>query len=146
MSPQMNFRICLVLVFFTRWRSKDLITKQVGETSFISTSNKVMDGSLSKIFSDLLSESDFGNAEIRDRETADQTLSFSPFEQCELVGFEFKKDVECGEVVEFECGPVNVTKKRYELVNKCRTHIEHNCGVNNREVPQQECFQRIKNR
>ena len=105
-----------------------------------------MDGSLTEILSDLLSESDSGNIEIRDRKTADQTLPFSPFEQCELVGFEFKKGVECSEVVEFECGPVNVTKTRYKLVNKCKTHIEHKCGINNREVPHQECFQRIKNR
>ena len=138
MFPQMNFKIWLVLIICTRLNAKDPITNQVGETSFISTSSKVMDGSLTEILSDLLSESDSGNIEIRDRKTADQTLSFSTFEQCELVGFEFKKGVECGEVVEFECGPVNVTKTRYELVNKCRTHIEHKCGVKNREVPHQE--------
>jgi hypothetical protein len=102
-------------VHFGNLRAKDMMTNQVGETSFISASNKYMDGSLTEILSDLLSESESGNID-------------SPFEQCELVGFEFKKGVECGEVVEFECGPVNITKTRYELLNKCRTHMEHKCG------------------
>ena len=34
------------------------------------------------------------------------------FENCALVGFEFRRGQECNEVKEIECYPVNVTKKR----------------------------------
>ena len=37
------------------------------------------------------------------------------FEECTLVGFEFKIGEECNEVTEIECGPVNVTKYRQRL-------------------------------
>ena len=100
------------------------------------------------ILGDLMSEPDFRtqNIQIKNRKTADQILSFSPIEQCELVGYEFNRREECKEVFEIECGLVNVTKTKFELVNKCKTSIEQKCGVSNREVPQQQCMETIKNR
>ena len=41
------------------------------------------------------------------------------FENCALVGFEFRRGEECNEVKEIECYPVNVTKTRSELSPQC---------------------------
>ena len=94
------------------------------------------------IMSELLSD----DVDISNEKTADQTLGLDEtFERCELVGFEFKKGVECGEVFEIECGPTNITKYRYELVPRCSTRVETKCGIKKIEVPKEHCVTRLKN-
>ena len=128
-------------VLSTSLKARDLLTTRSGKIN-------LSDDPFLEIFGDLMSEpdSETQNIQIKNRKTADQILSFSPIEQCELVGYEFNRREECKEVFEIECGPVNVTKTKFELVNKCNTYIQHKCGVSNREVPQQQCMERIKNR
>ena len=144
----MNIRIWLVLVLSICVEARDLLTIRSAGKSFISTKSDIREDGFLEILSDLMSEpnSRRQNIQIKNRETADQILPFSPFEQCELIGYEFNKGEECNEVFEVECGPVNVTKTKFELVNKCKTSIEQKCGVSNTEVPRQQCLERIINR
>ena len=107
------------------------------------------------MLSDLLSESE-GMREGRQvqefepdenrKQLADQSRGFIPFEECELVGFEFRNATECNEVFEVECGPANVTKYRTELVDKCKTVIDRKCDLRMIEVPQQKCQERLQNK
>ena len=51
------------------------------------------------------------------------------FEECTLVGFEFKKGEECREVKEVDCYDVNVTKYRTDLRERCTSLVDQKCGV-----------------
>ena len=51
------------------------------------------------------------------------------FEECTLVGFEFKNETECNEVVEVDCYNVNVTKYTVELRERCTSLVDQQCGV-----------------
>ena len=55
-----------------------------------------------------------GDVRRQDRQTDEfgSTSGGGDFENCALVGFEFRRGQECNEVKEIECYPVNVTKKR----------------------------------
>ena len=53
-----------------------------------------------------------GDVGRQDRQIDEFGSTTGDFENCDLVGFEFRKDEECNEVKEIECYPVNVTKKR----------------------------------
>ena len=61
------------------------------------------------------------------------------FEECTLVGFEFKRGEECDEVKEIDCYPVNVTKYTTDLRDKCETVVDRHCELVTVEVPQQIC-------
>ena len=67
------------------------------------------------------------------------------FEECTLVGFEFKKGEECNEVSEIECYNVNVTKYNYELRERCETLVDHQCHLVTVETPHQLCQQSVRN-
>ena len=54
-----------------------------------------------------------GDVGRQDRQIDEFGSTTGDFENCDLVGFEFRKDEECNEVKEIECYPVNVTKKRW---------------------------------
>ena len=59
-----------------------------------------------------------GDVRRQDRqidEFGSATTGGGDFENCALVGFEFRRGEECNEVKEIECYPVNVTKTRSEL-------------------------------
>ena len=51
------------------------------------------------------------------------------FEECTLVGFEFKKGEECREVKEVDCYDVNVTKYRTDLRERCTSLVDQKCGL-----------------
>ena len=51
------------------------------------------------------------------------------FEECTLVGFEFKKGEECREVKEVDCYDVNVTKYRTDLRERCTSLVDRKCGL-----------------
>ena len=133
----------MLLVSTARLQGSDLLTDEIDTESFIGVDGESMDQSdILEIMSELLSD----DVEITDEKTADQTLPLEEtFERCELVGFEFKKGVECGEVFEVECGPTNITKYRYELVPRCRTRVETKCKIDKVEVPKEHCVTRLKN-
>ena len=56
------------------------------------------------------------------------------FEECTLVGFEFKNETECTEVVEVDCYNVNVTKYTVELRERCTSLVDQQCGVVTNQV------------
>ena len=118
-------------------KAKEFITL---ETSFISPSNEVIGGDLVDVFGDIMKK--FAS-QVSD---AEQDLPFNPDERCEFVGIEFKKGIECGEVTEIECALANVTKTRYELVERCKSKIEQKCSVKTREEPEQHCIERVTKR
>ena len=91
-----------------------------------------------------------GDVRRQDRQTDEfgSTTGGGDFENCALVGFEFRRGQECNEVKEIECYPVNVTKKRlgelrltnrcnttplsrFELREKCSSLIDKDCDVGN---------------
>ena len=129
-----------------------LVTTRTSEKSFQSHTSDLNDDDILEALSDLILSPDSTkqNRQLDNFEFVENIKSerqtFSSSEKCDLVGFEFKKGVECKEVVEVECGPTNVTKTRYELVNKCKSSIETKCGVTNVEVPQQHCRESLRNR
>ena len=51
------------------------------------------------------------------------------FEECTLVGFEFKKGEECREVKEVDCYDVNASKYRTELRERCTSLVDQKCGL-----------------
>lgn len=61
------------------------------------------------------------------------------FEECTLVGFEFKRGEECEEVKEIDCYPVNVTKFTTELRDKCETIVDRHCELVTVQIPEQIC-------
>ena len=61
------------------------------------------------------------------------------FEECTLVGFEFKRGEECEEVKEIDCYPVNVTKFTTELRDKCETIVDRHCELVTVQIPEQVC-------
>ena len=129
----MNIGILLIFLVKTRSRSSDL-----------------NDDDILEALSDLILSQDSTkqNRQLDNFEFVENIKSerqtFSSSEKCDLVGFEFKKGVECKEVV--ECGPINLTKTRYELVNKGKSSIKTKCGVTNVEVPHQHCREILRNR
>ena len=68
------------------------------------------------------------------------------FEECTLVGFEFKKGEECNEVSEIECYPANVTKMGFELRERCRALVDQKCSLVTVNLPEQKCHQTVRNR
>ena len=52
------------------------------------------------------------DARRQDRQIDEFGSATGDFENCALVGFEFRRGEECNEVKEIECYPVNVTKTR----------------------------------
>ena len=67
------------------------------------------------------------------------------FEECTLVGFEFKKGEECNEVSEIEGYPVNVTKMGFELRERCNALVDKKCSLVTVNLPQQKCHQTVRN-
>ena len=65
--------------------------------------------------------------EFGDKEFERQRLG--NFEECTLVGFEFKKGEECREVKEVDCYDVNATKYRTELRERCTSLVDQKCGL-----------------
>ena len=50
------------------------------------------------------------------------------------MGFEFKNETECTEVVEVDCYNVNVTKYTVELRERCTSLVDQQCGVVTNQV------------
>ena len=68
------------------------------------------------------------------------------FEECTLVGFEFKKGEECNEVSEIECYPANVTKMGFELRERCNSIVDKKCSLVTVNLPEPKCHQTLINR
>jgi hypothetical protein len=63
----------------------------------------------------------------------------SNLEECETQGFETRTREECNEVSEIECNPIQVTKYKTEIVQRCRTLTDKKCEVLYTEVPKEKC-------
>ena len=64
----------------------------------------------------------------------------SNLEECLTNGFETNVREDCVEAVEVECGPVNVTRYRTEIVNRCKTLVDKTCNVTRIDVPHEVCL------
>ena len=60
-------------------------------------------------------------------------------EECETQGFETRTREECNEVSEIECNPIQVTKYKTEIVQRCKTLTDKKCEVLYTEVPKEKC-------
>ena len=123
------------------------------QTSRSSRNNRreLSDQELMKALSILLSENDQGDeesevAKLRDREGRQGDGFVNPNGNCEVTGFETRVRNECEEVTEVECTPVNVTKTRSEIVNRCKTEIDKICDLTFNDVPTQKCSPKQTNR
>ena len=67
--------------------------------------------------------------EIGDNKLERQSQRLGNFEECTLVGFEFKKGEECREVKEVDCYDVNATKYRTELRERCTSLVDQKCEL-----------------
>ena len=63
----------------------------------------------------------------------------SNLEECETQGFETRTREECNEVSEIECNPIQVTKYKTEIVQRCKTLTDKKCEVLYTEVPKEKC-------
>ena len=63
----------------------------------------------------------------------------SNLEECETQGFETRTREECNEVSEIDCKPIQVTKYKTEIVQRCRTLTDKKCEVLYTEVPKEKC-------
>ena len=64
----------------------------------------------------------------------------SNLEECMTNGFETTVSEDCVEVTEDECRPINVTRYRTEIVNRCKTHLDKSCNVTHIDVPHEVCL------
>ena len=77
---------------------------------------------------------DYSDGEAREGKQVNENL-----EECETQGFETRTREECNEVSEIECNPIQVTKYKTEIVQRCKTVTDQICEVLNTYVPKEKC-------